>query len=60
MYVLFCFDHFIVSEDCVFCTCAVPKAYRCSESINVGLNLKFILTSSLLSPLGFPIDFTGR
>ena len=45
-----------VAEGCMyFCMSVVLN--RHSESINVGLNLKLILSTSLLSCLWFPMDF---
>lgn len=40
--------------------CSVKNVNRQGESIHVGLNLKLMLTTSLLSPLWFPVDFSRR
>lgn len=60
MFVLKSFYGFLLfSEGCVY-VCIVKNVHRCDENINVGLNLKSILTTSLLSPPGFPIDVVSK
>lgn len=40
--------------------CSAKNVHRHGEGINVGLNLKLILTTSLLSPFWFPTDFSRK